>query len=194
MKAERSVRYGPNEVEMPLPTNEIESELSYAYLHAVASRAGFGCKPNPRHEDNVGLDATIRILEEKLDPKSTYTNFPIDVQLKATSSPLKLVKGRFSYFLKEVSRYDRLRKRAGPFPTILVILQLPKDGEKWLTSSHRNLVLRHCAYWVSLWDAPESTNATGETVYIPKGNILSVAGLRELARKLSCEEELTYAE
>ena len=35
----------------------IESELSYAYLHAVASKAGMACNAGSRHEDNNGIDA-----------------------------------------------------------------------------------------------------------------------------------------
>ena len=41
-----------------LPPN-IESELSYAYLHAVASRAAMSCRDGNRHEDNNGIDATF---------------------------------------------------------------------------------------------------------------------------------------
>ncbi|CAN5189181.1 hypothetical protein BH11BAC6_BH11BAC6_14490 [soil metagenome] len=44
---------------MPLPTNEIESELSYAYLHAIASRAGLNCKLESRHGDNYAVDALV---------------------------------------------------------------------------------------------------------------------------------------
>jgi len=38
----------------------IEAELSYAYLHAVASRAGFSCAVAERHLDDAGVDAVIR--------------------------------------------------------------------------------------------------------------------------------------
>lgn len=33
----------------PLSDIDIESELSYAYLHAVASKAGFACDVKGRH-------------------------------------------------------------------------------------------------------------------------------------------------
>ena len=39
---------------MLLSEKEIESELSYAYLHAVASRAGFACEYAGRHSDRAG--------------------------------------------------------------------------------------------------------------------------------------------
>jgi hypothetical protein len=41
---------------MALTKNNIESELSYAYLHAVASASGAGCQCGNRHDDNAGID------------------------------------------------------------------------------------------------------------------------------------------
>lgn len=43
----------------PLSANQIESELSYAYLHAVAAIAGVACSVATRHEDNAGIDARL---------------------------------------------------------------------------------------------------------------------------------------
>lgn len=44
-----------------LSEQNIEAELSYAYLHAVASRAGFSCEYRNRHLDGAGVDATITV-------------------------------------------------------------------------------------------------------------------------------------
>lgn len=44
---------------MPLLQNEIEEALSYAYLHAVAAKAGMSCKVGSRSDDNAGVDAEI---------------------------------------------------------------------------------------------------------------------------------------
>jgi hypothetical protein len=178
---------------MPLTDNDIKAELSYAYLHAVAARAGFGCEVAGRHSDSAGVDALLRVLEERLSPASVYTQFPFGVQLKATSQQPALEAQKYSYWLADVKRYDKLRLRAGPFPTLLVVLFLPEDAATWLEQSEDALIARRCAYWASLWDAPASTNATGQTIYLPQQNILSVEGLRAVARRLSCEEDLTYA-
>ena len=43
-----------------LPPIETESELSYAYLHAVAAGAGMSCEVSGRHVDNMGIDAIVR--------------------------------------------------------------------------------------------------------------------------------------
>ncbi len=42
-----------------LSVQNIESELSYAYLHAVAAQAGVSCTQGSRHEDNHGIDARL---------------------------------------------------------------------------------------------------------------------------------------
>jgi hypothetical protein len=65
---------------MPLQTNEIESELSYAYLHAVTSRAGLNCKIENRHADNYGSDAIVDYFDAI--PGSYRTDVSLRIQLK----------------------------------------------------------------------------------------------------------------
>ena len=176
---------------MPLTENDIKAELSYAYLHAVAARAGFGCEVAGRHSDNAGVDAYVRV-KERLTPNALHTNFPFEIQLKATSQVPTLEAEKFSYWMQDVARYDELRERSGPMPKLLVVLFLPADAAHWLEHSEDGLIARRCAYWVSLWDAPVSKNRTGQTVYLPRSNVLSVGGLRDIARSLACEEEFPY--
>lgn len=176
---------------MPLTENDIKAELSYAYLHAIAARAGFGCEVAGRHGDNAGVDAYIRV-KERLAANAILTNFAFEVQLKATSKVPALETERFSYWMDDVARYDELRERSGPMPKMLVVLFLPPDATQWLEHSEEMLVTRRCAYWVSLWNAPASANKSGQTIYLPQRNLLSVEGLRQLARGLSREEEFTY--
>ena len=177
---------------MPLTENDIKAELSYAYLHAVAARAGFGCEVAGRHSDNAGVDAYIRV-KERLSAESLHTNFAFEVQLKATGRPTAPEAGKLSYWLDDVGRYDELRERSGPMPKLLVVLFLPENAAEWLEHSEVSLVIKRCAYWVSLWDAPASANKKGQTVYLSETNVLSAEGLRSVARRLSREEELTYA-
>jgi Domain of unknown function (DUF4365) len=176
---------------MPLTDNDIKAELSYAYLHAVAARAGFGCEVAGRHSDNAGVDAYVRV-KERLAEDVIHTNFCFEVQLKATSKIPAVEAERFSYWFQDVARYDNLRERSAPMPKLLVVLYLPEDASQWLEHSEAALVARRCAYWVSLWDAPASTNQTGQTVYLPQANRLSVDGLRSVALSLAREEELRY--
>ena len=49
-----------------LGEQNIESELSYAYLHAVASRAGIICENAGRHSDEAGVDAAAEAFASLL--------------------------------------------------------------------------------------------------------------------------------
>ena len=176
---------------MLLSENNIKSELSYAYLHAVAARAGMGCDVAGRHTDGDGVDATLRV-RERLAPDSTLLNFAVDVQLKATSRAPVLQAGRYSHTLT-VPHYDRLRIQEVNPPRLLFVLFLPGDPGRWLTHSEQELITRRCAYWVSLWGAPASGNTGAQTVYIPEVNVLSADTLRTLMTRLSREERIAYA-
>lgn len=172
--------------------NDIMAELSYAYLHAVAARAGFGCNFGSRIDDAASVDALLRV-DEKLSVDSCLWNFPIEVQLKATQQTLTESNGKFSYFFKGVDRYERLRDPGSPLPKLLIVLILPSDSSQWLTLDENSLIARRCAYWVSLKGAPVSDNSTGQTIAIPRSQMLSVDGLRDVALRLSRQEDLVYA-
>ena len=175
-----------------LPPHETESELSYAYLHAVAARAGMSCEVSGRHADKMGVDASVRALE-KFAPDSLLTDLDLDVQLKATTSTESRKNGKISYFFNGVERYDKLRKETVTPPRILVVLFLPSDREEWLKWSEDELALRKCAWWVSLRGAPPTSNTTGQTVYLPEDQFFCPDGLRGIMTRLSREEELSYA-
>lgn len=126
----------------PLSSLNIESELSYAYLHAVASMAGMSCSAGTRHEDNNGIDANLTAW----GPFSNggYLNeVDIKVQLKAQITPPPDDGVSLSYFLKGVSRYDDLRTETVSVARILVVLFLPEDARDWLNHSAESLALRN---------------------------------------------------
>lgn len=176
----------------PLSTNDVESELSYAYLHAVASAAGAGCSVTSRHEDNAGVDA--QIVGWGPFPGGGYRKeVDLKVQLKATTATPSKASDCLSYFIKETYRYNDLRSDAFATPRILVVLFLPGTNERdWITQSHDALSLHRCAYWVSLRGAPESTNKSGQTVYLPCSQRFDVDGLQDLFAMISRQEVPFY--
>jgi hypothetical protein len=174
-----------------LTDQNIEAELSYAYLHAVASKAGFSCEYRNRHLDGAGVDATITEDGRKLANDSVLTSFSVDVQLKATYQDLTEHNGCLSYSLS-VPHYDKLRKDEVAAPRILVVLRLPANPDEWLHISEDALVAKRCAYWVSLRAAPASANRENQTVYIPRSNLLSPSGLTALMVRFSRREVITY--
>jgi hypothetical protein len=178
----------------PLSPNDIEAELSYAYLHAVASKAGVGCKLGSRLDDNAGIDAELTAwgpfpnggFREEID---------IKVQLKATVKTPADYNGKYwSYSLSGISRYNDLRSEAISTPRILVVLFLPADNEDWLTLSDDALILRKHAYWVSLRGAKPSDNTTAQTVYLPKSQRFDPDGLLALMTQLSHNRIPQYEE
>jgi hypothetical protein len=175
-----------------LTDQNIEAELSYAYLHAVASHAGFSCEYRNRHLDGAGVDATITEDGRKLDADSVLTSFSVDVQLKATYQDLTEREGKIAYELL-LSHYDKLRLEEVAAPRLLVLLRLPRSPEEWLTISEESLVAKRCAYWVSLRGAATSENEKKQTVYVPRLNLLSPQGLRDVMARFSRLEVIRYA-
>jgi hypothetical protein len=166
--------------------------LSYAYLHAVASKAGFSCEYRNRHLDGAGVDATITEDGRRLAADSVLTSFSVDVQLKATYQDLPEQDGRLSYVLA-VSHYDKLRLEEVASPRLLVVFRLPRNPDEWLHISEDALVAKRCAYWVSLRGAPASANRENQTVYVPRQNLLSHQGLFTLMARFSRLEVIRHA-
>ena len=176
----------------PLSSQNIESELSYAYLHAVASRVGASCVASSRHEDSNGIDATVTAWGPFVG--GGYRNeVDLKIQLKATVKPPKKVGSCISYPLSGIPRYDDLRADTVATPRILVVLFLPKKEDDWMVQSAGSLMIKKCAFWVSLRGAKPSSNATSETVYIPNSQRFDAAGVRKIFSTLSRGEHLAYA-
>lgn len=174
-----------------LTQQNIESELSYAYLHAVASSAGFACDYTTRHMDSAAVDAVVHEDGRFLSPDSLLTSFDAHFQLKATFQQLTSQEGRWSYSLP-VHQYNKLREVRVGIQRFLVVLQLPQNAAEWLNHSEDCLIAKRCAYWVSLRDAPPTENTTTQTVYVPQAQLLSPAGLTGLMTRISKREVVRY--
>jgi hypothetical protein len=163
----------------PLSSQNIESELSYAYIHAVAAAAGAECNCTGRHSDNAGVDAKLTGWGP-FDVPTLRQEVDINVQLKATTKSPVLIQSKLSYSFSGIAKYDDLRSDQVSTPRILVVLFLPQDQSAWIEHSFDALSLKKCAYWVSLRGAPPSTNATSQTIYLPETQRFDRDGLRRL--------------
>ena len=172
---------------------DIESELSYAYLHAVAARAGMACRSATRLEDNAGIDATLTAWGP-FPGSGPTTEVDLKIQLKATVAAPADDGHSLSYFLHGKPRYDALRIGEPMVPRILVVLFLPEVQEEWLLHSADELILRKCAYWVSLRGAPATRSASGATVRLPKTQPFSPDSLRRLMGRLARYDYPRYEE
>lgn len=142
--------------------------LSRVYVHAVAARAGY---TTANYDfDRHGID--LRIQSGKPNMHA------LEVQLKATTGLPSPANSEYRYPLE--SKNYRSLIEDSQTPQILVVLDLPKIEEDWMTISTKALVLRKCAYWVNLKGHPASTNTETVTISIPTANLLDVAALQNL--------------
>jgi hypothetical protein len=175
----------------PINDLDIESELSYAYLHAVAAHARASCQTASRIPDNRGIDAQLTCWGPYVNG-GILKEVDLKIQLKATTATSPETATHISYNLKEISQYDALRMESYAAPRILVVLFLPLGHANWVEASPEQLVMKRCAYWVSLVGAPESANSSSQTVYLPKSQLLTSAALMELFSQLSRGETPRY--
>jgi hypothetical protein len=147
-----------------------QEALSRAYAQAVAAGAGYSTAVPDFDRDSV--DLTIAAAGEAR-PR-------IDLQLKATKN-LVLNNGEYVFSLS-IKNYNDLRAKTQT-PRLLVVLDMPDDGAKWISITERRLLLRRCAYWLSLRGFAESDNATSVSVKIPQANRFDVKSLKALMDK-----------
>ena len=146
-----------------------EELLSRAYAHTVAARAGY---VTAFHElDRDGIDLRIQ-AGGGMRPA-------VELQLKATINlGVPGADGCFRFPLN--SRNYNLLWIETQTPRLLVVLDLPKEREQWMTLTEDELVLRGRAYWLNLRGQAETANSSSVTVLIPKENIFDVERLRDL--------------
>lgn len=157
----------------------IEAELSYAYLHAVAAKAGISCKPGDRHDDGEGVDAELNFRGISSHPYLKHVQ--INVQLKGTIKEAGKHSEYWSYFIKGKNRFEKLRTNDSVIYKILIVLFMPSDPSNWISCTPDELILKKAAYWVNLYGADPCTNDSGQTVYIPKKNLITPDELLSLA-------------
>jgi hypothetical protein len=159
--------------------NEQKQQLSFAFLHMVAARAGFTVdRPATDYES---VDAVIGTAGEVHGELVFHSSPRLEVQLKATSADC--LRDTHLAFPLELKNYEDLRRKT-LIPRILVILLLPAEPEQWLTQSEEELIARRCAYWRSLAGDPDSPSASRVTVLVPRAQQFTVAALHDLMRRI----------
>ena len=151
----------------PVSSNTKKERLSIAYVQAVAARAGYEVL-----ETRIDIDSVDGVL------KATHGRRPqIDFQAKATSTDVVL--DSHVAFPLLIKNYEDLRAET-VIPRILVVFVMPDEPSDWLSQNENELVLRKCAYWMSLRGQPSSQNTTSVTVRIPRVQIFDDRQLQDL--------------
>lgn len=169
-----------------LTDNDIKEELSYAYLHAVASRAGFGCDRISKDRGSVDV---VLSADGGFPADAVLRHAVMQIQLKATS---QIASGdvEFSFSLP-IKNYHELRARSQA-PRLLVVFLMAEDPKHWLTVDESTLIARRCAYWCNLKGEPETDNETSRSVRIASRNIFSPEALTALMTRVARQEEIGY--
>jgi hypothetical protein len=161
-----------------------QEALCRAYIHAIAGRCGLGCS---FQEFDYGIDLTVHSIRRR-DGRYCESGFNIDIQAKSSAS----VVDSWSHVLfdLEVKYYDDLRDPTVGCPRILVLLVLPAEETTWTEQTEDHLLLRRCAYWISLKGMGATTNTATIRIPIPRNNVFSVEALNQLMKKVSKGEDL----
>jgi len=156
-----------------LQTSLIKEELSYAYLHILATKVGLKVDTPKIDDDSVDVEvsATGKIAE------GSFVSPKVQVQLKATINCNKGNDETISFSLKK-KNYDNLRANT-LVPRLLVVLCLPKDQSDWVIEDAKKLVLKESACYYSL-KGMEDIEKESITIHIPRKNRLTSEKLYEL--------------
>lgn len=159
--------------------NRQKEKFSVAYITAVVAVAGF--------ELLAGTDVQsddFQIASDQRDREGEFAFPRFEVQLKCTSQQ-RWRDGALAFRLSR-KNYDDLRQKS-ILPRLLVVVVVPDDRAQWLEQDTHRLVMRHCAYWVSLHGQPPITGAS-TTVKVPAANLFTVAALTDMMHKIARNE------
>jgi len=136
----------------PLRYTNMMEAFQLSYIRAVA--ASSGCIVSvPEIDDGIDLNVT-----HKADSHSYLRDqvARLEIQLKATSDYSGKQSEHVSITMRR-DRYDYYRINNPIVHKIIVILSMPKDQQNWVSAQHQALLVRHCAYWVSIAGYPASS-------------------------------------
>ncbi len=157
-----------------LTANHRQESLSRAYIQAVAGRCGLNCA---FREYDYGIDVTVHEITRRRN-RYIESGFNLDIQAKSTINAI--FDDKFVKYDMEIKTYDDLRDSQVGTPRILVLLALPEKEDEWALFSEDQLILKRCAYWLSLKGWPATKNETSVRVSIPRTNRFDVESLARI--------------
>jgi hypothetical protein len=160
-----------------LTENHIKEGLSRAFILAVAHRAGFNCS---LREFDYGIDGTFHDVKIR-DGRRVESGFSIDFQAKASEGCI--VEAEEVIYDLEAKNHRDLAEPAGT-ARILIVLALPPDPDEWLRISPDALIMKRCAWWISLRGRPPTTNRDTQRIRISRTSTLDVCSLTEMMRRV----------
>ncbi|MEG4166816.1 MULTISPECIES: DUF4365 domain-containing protein [unclassified Microcoleus] len=155
--------------------NQRKELFSKAYVRAVAAVAG--CSVDQPENDYDSVDLCIKAIGS--DPMQPHR---LELQLKCTSRDV--LDAESVRYPLNVKNYNDLRVTAF-IPRLLVVVLVPENIGEWIQQSEQEMLLRHCAYWVSLRGMPETRNTNRITVELPRRNHFTPQALESIMQRIS---------
>ena len=144
--------------------NDQKEQFSLAFVHAVASRAGYQVEIPTKDRNSV-------------DGRVLSDTEIIEFQAKATSQQIES-DGVVSFRLPK-KNYNDLRDTRAMALRLLVVVQVPNDPGEWIDQSDEQLCLTSWGVWKTLRGA-EEIDKESVTVKIPSSNRFNFEGLEAL--------------
>lgn len=162
--------------------NHQKSEFSVAFIHAVASVAGYAFIGVPQVDDD-SVDLTLGANRQH----GTRRKAPrLDIQAKCTDGDNG--GGDALAFRLPLKNYDDLRDEDVHVPRVLLVLCIPKDAKEWLHESPAETAMRRVAYWLSLRSAPDAAVSVADepkkTIHVPRVQRFTVEALRSIMTRI----------
>jgi len=156
-----------------------QEQFSIAYIRAVTAVAGYDLSAPGVDDDSIDLVISAR------GPIGTYRSPRLELQLKAPFQRNVVNAKSMSYSLNK-KNYDDLRYTDVYVPRILVVVVLADDINSWLYPSEEELVMKHCAYWISLRGEQElPTGQKSKSLRLSRDKIFNVEALESLMKIIS---------
>ena len=155
--------------------NQRKELFSKAYVRAVAAVAG--CSVDQPENDYDSVDLCIKAIG--YDPMQPHR---LELQLKCTSRDV--LDNAFVRYPLNVKNYNDLRVTTF-IPRLLIVVLVPENIEEWIQQSESEMLIKHCAYWVSLRGMPETRNTNRITVELLRRNQFTPDALESIMQRIS---------
>lgn len=164
--------------------NNQKAEFSIAFIHALASVAGYTFIGSP-HIDDDSVDLVLGASRRE----GTARRAPrLDIQAKCHAEDDSTHLGSALAYRLSEKNYDDLRDDSVHVPRILVVLCVPQDFTLWLHETPSETAMRRVAYWLSLRafpDMPPTTTADPKTtVHVLRSQRFTVDALKSIMKHI----------
>jgi Domain of unknown function (DUF4365) len=137
--------------------NDQKDYFSRALVRAIAATAGV-------EADVPSFDQDSRDVVFRAPDTDAEAGPMLEAQLKC-SAGLAIADGEIAFPLP-IKNFDDLRRK-GYVPRILIVVDVPEQPIDWMACDPAQIIMRRCAYWVSLAGEPDTDNVSTVTVKIP---------------------------